>query len=166
MTIIWALVAYIIHFVISNKVVRQIISHSRVIWFIFTPKIVTIIIKLIYYSTYAYRKCDSAEIKIIRCRIHSLYQHHCVKCLVTYAWTKSAKKINMQNQIFIFRTSIKNKQDIKRIKTLFTQYPTIHKWNVDLEDWEKILRIECLEITPIDVLNALQTINIYAEELE
>ena len=72
----------------------------------------------------------------------------------------------MQNQIFIFRTSIKNKQDIKRIKTLFTQYPTIHKWNVDLEDWEKILRIECLEITPIDVLNALQTINIYAEELE
>ena len=67
----------------------------------------------------------------------------------------------MQNQIFIFRTSIKNKQDIKRI-----QYPTIHKWNVDLEDWEKILRIECLEITPIDVLNALQTINIYAEELE
>lgn len=62
MTIIWALVAYIIHFVISNKVVRQIISHSRVIWFIFTPKIVTIIIKLIYYSTYAYRKCDSAEI--------------------------------------------------------------------------------------------------------
>lgn len=33
----------------------------------------------------------------------------------------------MQNQIFIFRTSIKNKQDIKRIKTLFTQYPTIHK---------------------------------------
>ena len=72
----------------------------------------------------------------------------------------------MQNQIFIFRTSIKNKQDIKRIKTLFTQYPTIHKWNVDLEDWEKILRIECLEITPIDVLNALQTINIYAEEFE
>jgi len=52
MTIIWALVAYIIHFVISNKVVHQIISHSRVTWFIFTPKIIIIIIKLIYYSTY------------------------------------------------------------------------------------------------------------------
>ena len=92
MTIIWALVAYIIHFVISNKVVHQIISHSRVIWFIFTPKIATIIIKLIYYSTYAYRKYDSTEIKIIRCRIHPLCQHHCVKCLVTCPWTKSAKK--------------------------------------------------------------------------
>lgn len=52
MTIIWALVAYIIHLVISSKAVRQIISHSRVTWFIFKPKIIIIIIKLIYYSTY------------------------------------------------------------------------------------------------------------------
>lgn len=44
----------------------------------------------------------------------------------------------MQKQILIFRTSIKDKQDMKLIQTLFIQFPQIHKWNVDLEDWEKI----------------------------
>ena len=68
----------------------------------------------------------------------------------------------MQKQILIFRTSIKDKQDMKLIQTLFIQFPQIHKWNVDLEDWEKILRI----VTSTDILNALQTINIHAKELE
>ena len=45
----------------------------------------------------------------------------------------------MQDSILIFRTSITREQDIKRIGTLFKQYPQIHKWNVDFEDWEKVL---------------------------
>ena len=72
----------------------------------------------------------------------------------------------MQKQILIFRTSIKDKQDMKLVQTLFIQFPQIHKWNVDLEDWEKILRIECHGVTSTDILNALQTINIHAKELE
>ena len=48
----------------------------------------------------------------------------------------------------------------------FTQYPQIHKRNVDFKDWEKVLRIECQGITPADVSDMLQTINIHATELE
>ena len=72
----------------------------------------------------------------------------------------------MQDSILIFRTSITREQDIKRIGILFTQYPQIHKWNVDFEDWEKVLRIESHGITETDVINILQTINIYISELE
>lgn len=72
----------------------------------------------------------------------------------------------MQDDILIFRTSITKEQDIKRIGILFTQYPQIQKWNVDFEDWEKVLRIECRGITPADVSDALQIINIHATELE
>lgn len=54
----------------------------------------------------------------------------------------------MTDNILIFRTSIEKKQEIKKIEKLFTQYPQIHVWNVDFEDWEKILRIECQGITP------------------
>ena len=72
----------------------------------------------------------------------------------------------MQDSILIFRTSITKEQDIKRIGILFTQYPQIHKWNVDFEDWEKVLRIESHGITETDVINILQTINIYISELE
>ena len=47
----------------------------------------------------------------------------------------------MENKILIFRTSITRKCDIKRIEKLLAQYPQIDKWNVDFEDWEKILRL-------------------------
>lgn len=72
----------------------------------------------------------------------------------------------MTDNILIFRTSIEKRQEIKKIEKLFTQYPQIHVWNVDLEDWEKILRIECQGITPTDISDALSTIDIYATELE
>lgn len=71
-----------------------------------------------------------------------------------------------QKQILIYRTSIKGKKDVKQIKTLFTQFPQICKWNVDLEDWEKILRIECLGMASGDISEALQAIHIDVEELE
>lgn len=72
----------------------------------------------------------------------------------------------MTDNILIFRTSIEKRREIKKIEKLFTQYPQIHVWNVDLEDWEKILRIECQGITPTDISDALSTIDICATELE
>ena len=72
----------------------------------------------------------------------------------------------MTDNILIFRTSIEKRREIKKIEKLFTQYPQIHVWNVDLEDWEKILRIECQGITPTDISDALNTIDICATELE
>ena len=43
----------------------------------------------------------------------------------------------MTDNILIFRTSIEKRREIKKIEKLFTQYPQIHVWNVDFEDWEK-----------------------------
>ena len=72
----------------------------------------------------------------------------------------------MEGQILIFRTSVKNTQDIKHIAALFTLCPQIYKWNVGMEDWEKILRIECQGITSTEISKALRAINIYAQDLE
>lgn len=49
----------------------------------------------------------------------------------------------MENQILIFRTSITKRRDIKLIGSLLAKFPQITRWNVDFEDWEKVLRIEC-----------------------
>lgn len=76
------------------------------------------------------------------------------------------KVSNNKRAILIFRTSITTELEIERIKILFAQYSKIHKWNVDFEDWEKVLRIESQGITETDVINILQTINIYISELE
>ena len=76
------------------------------------------------------------------------------------------KVSNNKRDILIFRTSITTELEIERINILFAQYSQIHKWNVDFEDWEKVLRIECRGITPADVADALKIINIHATELE
>ncbi len=38
----------------------------------------------------------------------------------------------MEEQILIFRTSVRNARDIKHIAALFTLCPQIYKWNVDI----------------------------------
>jgi len=85
----------------------------------------------------------------------------------TFALFNNKKQFRtMEEQILIFRTSIKSSLDIKHIAALFTLCPQINKWNVDLEDWEKILRIECQGITSTEISKALRAINIFARELE
>ena len=68
-------------------------------------------------------------------------------------------------QILIFRTSISTRSDLKRLRELLSRYPQVEKWNVDLEDWEKILRIECNGLTAGELIVALRTGDIYAAEL-
>lgn len=71
----------------------------------------------------------------------------------------------MNCQILIFRTSISKKREIKQIDRIFRKYPQINQWNVDFEDWEKVLRIECNEISAHKIIALLREINIYAQEL-
>lgn len=70
------------------------------------------------------------------------------------------------DDILIFSISVTKRQDIKRIEILFAQYPQIHKWSVDFEDWEKVLRIESQDITADHITDALRSIGIIASELE
>ena len=56
-----------------------------------------------------------------------------------------------ENKILIFRTSITQRRD---------------KWNVDFEDWEKILRIECRDISALEISEVLRNNHIFATELE
>ena len=68
-----------------------------------------------------------------------------------------------ENKILIFRTSITQRRDIKRIGELLAEFPQIDKWNVD---WEKILRIECRDISALEISEVLRNNHIFATELE
>lgn len=72
----------------------------------------------------------------------------------------------MSDDILIFRTSVVTKEDVERIGILFAQNSCIHKWSIDLEDWEKVLRIESRGITADRIIKQLHTIDIFASELE
>ena len=71
-----------------------------------------------------------------------------------------------ENKILIFRTSITQRRDIKRIGELLAEFPQIDKWNVDFEDWEKILRIECSGITALEISEVLRNNHIFTSDLE
>lgn len=67
--------------------------------------------------------------------------------------------------LLIFRTSIKDEEDVKYLADILDNYPQITQWNIDLEDWEKVLRIECNGITATEIADALRTADIWAIEL-
>lgn len=69
-------------------------------------------------------------------------------------------------EILIFRTFVVMRKDIEQIEILFAQYPCIHKWSVDFEDWEKVLQVESQSITGTTIIETLRTIGIIASELE
>ncbi len=71
----------------------------------------------------------------------------------------------MKGKILIFRTSVSKKSDLQQINRVFRAYPQISGWNVDLEDWEKVLRIECQGISAGQIITLLRDINIYARAL-
>jgi hypothetical protein len=44
--------------------------------------------------------------------------------------------------VLIFKTNIKNARQVKSVGTMLDGCPDILKWNVDLADIDKVLRIE------------------------
>lgn len=74
------------------------------------------------------------------------------------------KNIMMQS-ILIFRTSVRKKRDVERVAGALSAFEGITRWNVDLEDWEKVLRIECGAIAPEEISTALRAVGILVAEL-
>ena len=46
------------------------------------------------------------------------------------------------NDIFVFKTNIKHKKQVNAVRRHIESEPQVIKWNVDLHDIDKILRIE------------------------
>lgn len=68
--------------------------------------------------------------------------------------------------IFVFKTSVKTKKQIKALKPQIDNILPNAKWNFDLQDCDKILRIE----SEVNVVNEIQKLlnihNFYCEELD
>jgi len=68
--------------------------------------------------------------------------------------------------IFVFKTSVKNKTQIKKLKPHLEQRLPKAKWNFDLEDIDKVLRIDSEENISLIVTDLLNIHNYSCEELE
>lgn len=68
--------------------------------------------------------------------------------------------------ILVFKTNIRRKKQINLVGSYIRTEPKIMKWNIDLHDIDKILRIESPDIHPETVERLLQKAGYYCEELK
>ncbi|MEO5777279.1 MAG: hypothetical protein ABIQ27_10250 [Flavobacterium sp.] len=68
--------------------------------------------------------------------------------------------------IYVFKTSVKNKKQSLKLKPHIDKILPKAQWNFDLEDCDKILRVDSKEPIVSAVIELLETHNYYCEELE
>jgi len=67
--------------------------------------------------------------------------------------------------ISIYKTDINTKSKLRKVKTVLNRILLNSKWNFDLEDCDKILRVESDKNCSAFLITELSKIGIYCEEL-
>lgn len=68
-------------------------------------------------------------------------------------------------EVLVFRTSVMHEQEVSRVQSLLT-IPAIKRWNFDLDDCDRILRVISDEVSPRYVESALNNAGFLCQELE
>jgi hypothetical protein len=68
--------------------------------------------------------------------------------------------------IYIFKTSVKTKTQVRKLKPHINRALQNGKWNFDLEDCDKILRIDNEEDVALKIIGLLKIHKFHCEELE
>lgn len=71
----------------------------------------------------------------------------------------------MEPAILIFRTNINTFEQMKQLDAVLSGQSGIRKWNVDMEDCDKVLRIETSLLHVENVIDFLKPHDIHCEEL-
>jgi len=58
--------------------------------------------------------------------------------------------------LYIYKTNIENKSDVDMLRNSLDQILGSEKWNIDLNDCDKVFRME--SVTEADMIKALETI--------
>ena len=72
----------------------------------------------------------------------------------------------MQASLHIFKTNINTLEQIRKADSFLSKHSKIKKWNIDLEDCDKVLKIESSQLETVDIIGSLKPFNIYCEVLE
>ncbi|WP_223033881.1 hypothetical protein [Hanstruepera marina] len=70
-------------------------------------------------------------------------------------------------KVHIFKTNIQSRGDITVLQTLLDTNPEILKWSIDMEDIDKVLRIEAKkELGEIEIIEQVTSKGFYCDVLE
>ena len=69
-------------------------------------------------------------------------------------------------EVLVFKTNVSNKRKVSRVRSLLTSIPAIIQWNFDLEDRDKVLRIESNGLNTVFIEALLQNAGFDCRELD
>ena len=73
--------------------------------------------------------------------------------------------ITLQIDCLIFSTSVQDRHSEYRLSKLMDGWTGIKNWSIDLEDWQKVLRVECVDIEPDQIRKKLRKLNIQSQQM-
>ncbi len=68
-------------------------------------------------------------------------------------------------EVLILKTNIRYKKNVKAVASLLDEQHRIYKWNIDLKDIDKVLRIESDELELNEVVQLINNAGFHCEEL-
>ena len=69
-------------------------------------------------------------------------------------------------EVLVFMTSVEAPEQVSRVKSLLTAVPAINNWNFDLDDCDRVLRIEAVNVCPRYIESLLQNEGLQCRELD
>jgi hypothetical protein len=77
----------------------------------------------------------------------------------------STMTIDLSN-ILIFKTNIQTEFDRLRIKNVLDASQKVLKWNIDMDDVDRVLRVVSDTLTPEQIISVLEYVGFECAELE
>lgn len=68
--------------------------------------------------------------------------------------------------VHVFKTNIINSTHVKNVAPTLQSIYGVQKWNIDLHDIDKVLRVEANDLNPDAIANVVQMAGYYCEELD
>jgi hypothetical protein len=70
-------------------------------------------------------------------------------------------------ELFILKTNIQNQEKLKSVKPLLNQHPLLIKWSIDLEDIDRVLRVEAQHNTKeTEIVRLIRRLGFKCEDLD
>ena len=69
------------------------------------------------------------------------------------------------SEVLVFKTNILSDEDVEKIGHVLASENNITRWNIDRDDIDKVLRIECDQLQPEAVIKVLRDAGFECEEL-
>jgi len=78
----------------------------------------------------------------------------------------SSNAYNDDSEVLVFATGLEDHSELPLVERILKEFSDIVTWSVDLEDWERVLRVVCRQTQPDEIIVALSNHGVFVREMD